>query len=107
MSIKRIWHGWVSPTRADAYENLLRDEIIPGIENKGIAGLQDFDLLRRDLGDEIEFVTIMTFASLQDVIDFQGEDYTRSYVPDAAQKVLARWDERAAHYEIRESLHYV
>ena len=55
--------------------------------------------MRRDSEDEIEFVTIMSFESLQSVIDFQGEDYTRCYVPAAAQQVLKCWDQRASHYE--------
>ena len=48
----------------------------------------------------------MTFDSLQNVIDFQGEDYTRCYVPDVAQRVLKRWDERADHYEVVSHLTY-
>lgn len=41
----------------------------------------------------------MTFDSLQNVIDFQGEDYTRCYVLDAAQQVLKQWDQESSHYE--------
>ena len=37
---------------------------------------------------------------------FQGEDYERCYVPDAAQKVLKRWDLRSAHYEVLETREY-
>ena len=51
---------------------------------------------------EMEFITMMTFDSLESVIHFQGEDYERCYVPDVAQKVLARWDSRSAHYEVVE-----
>ncbi len=57
-----------------------------------------------DLEDEVEFVTIMTFDSLQNVIDFQGENYKRSYVPEAAQKVLKHWDLEATHYELIETV---
>ena len=99
MPIKRIWHGWTTPENADAYQKLLHDDVFPGIEAKQIPGYRSIELFRRDLEDEVEFVTIMTFDSLQNVIDFQGEDYTRCYVPDAALKVLKRWDERSAHYE--------
>lgn len=106
MTIKRIWHGWTSPENADVYENLLRDEIFPRIEAKRIAGLRGIELLRRDLGDETAFITIMTFDSIEDVIDFMGEDYARSYVPEAAQKVLRRYDELATHYEVGESRRY-
>ena len=98
-AIKRVWHGWTRPENADAYQRLLQEEIFPGIEAKNIPGYRSIELFRRDLGDEVEFVTIMTFDSLQNVIDFQGEDYARAYVPDAAKKVLKRWDERSAHYE--------
>lgn len=99
MAVKRIWHGWTVKENADTYQNLLHEEIIPGIAAKGIPGYQGIEVLRRELDTETEFVTIMTFDSLQNVIDFQGEDYTRCYVPDAAQQVLKRWDERAEHYE--------
>jgi len=106
MAIKRIWHGWTIPENADAYQNLLNEEVFPGIEAKNIPGYLGVELLRQDLDDEVAFVTIMTFASLQSVIDFQGEDYRRSYVPDAAQQVLKRWDQLASHYEIIEQRDY-
>jgi len=48
----------------------------------------------------------MTFDSLQNVIDFQGEDYARCYVPDAAKLVLKRWDQVSAHYEFIECRKY-
>ena len=106
MTTKRIWHGWTTPERADDYERLLLGEVFPGIEAKGIAGYRSIELLRRDLGDEVEFVTIMTFDSLQSVIDFQGEDYQRCYVPDAAQAILQRWDQVSDHFEVKEVRNY-
>lgn len=106
MAIKRIWHGWTTPENADKYRNLLHDKVFPGIEAKSIPGYLSIELLRRDLDDEVEFVTIMTFQSLQNVIDFQGEDYTRCYVPDEAQAVLKRWDQYSLHYEAVETRSY-
>ena len=99
MAVKRIWHGWTVKENAEIYQNLLLTEVIPGIAAKGIPGYQGIEVLRRELDRETEFVTIITFDALQNVIDFQGEDYTRCYVPDAAQRVLKRWDDRAEHYE--------
>jgi antibiotic biosynthesis monooxygenase (ABM) superfamily enzyme len=107
MAIKRIWHGWTTLGNADIYQNLLRDEVFPGIEAKKIPGYLGIELLRRDLEDEVEFITIMTFQSLQNIIDFQGEDCTRCYVPEAAQKVLKRWDQISVHYESVEARNYV
>lgn len=102
MTIKRIWHGWTTHENADLYERLLHDEVFPGIEAKNIAGYNSIELLRRDLPDEVEFITIMTFDAIQNVIDFQGEDYQRCYVPDAAQKVLKRWNQVSHHFEVKE-----
>jgi len=106
MAIKRVWHGWTTPADADKYQRLLHDEVFPEIEARNIPGYQSIELLRRDLGDEVEFVTTMTFDSLQNVIDFQGENYTRCYVPEAAKRVLKRWDQVSAHYETIEFRKY-
>ena len=106
MAIKRIWHGWTTAENAEAYETLLHDEVFPGIEAKSIAGYRGIELLRRDLGDEVEFITIMTFDSIDNVIDFQGEDYRRCYVPEAARKVLKRWDQVSDHYDVKDVRHY-
>ncbi len=106
MAIKRIWHGWTTPENAAAYEELLRAEVVPGIEAKQIPGYRGIELLRLDRGEEVEFVTIMTFNSIQNVIDFQGPDYQRCYVPDAAREVLKRWDQTSDHYEVKETRNY-
>jgi len=106
MAIKRVWHGWTTRENADVYQKLLHDDVFPGIEAKKIPGYRRIELFRRDHDDEVEFITIMTFDTLQNVIDFQGEDYTRCYVPEAAKKVLKRWDQRSAHYELIETREY-
>lgn len=106
MAIKRIWHGWTSLENADKYQRLLHDKIFPGIEAKQILGYQSIELFRKDLDNEVEFITIMTFDSLKNVIDFQGYNYTRCYVPDAAKKLLKRWNQTSAHYEAIEYRKY-
>ena len=106
MAIKRVWHGYTTHQNAPKYEALLEAEVFPGIEAKNIPGYRAIELLRREYEDEVEFVTIMTFDSLQNVIDFQGEDYATAYVPDAAQKVLKRWDKTSAHFEVRAGHNY-
>jgi hypothetical protein len=58
MAIKRIWHGWTTPENADRYQQLLHEVVFPGIEAKNIPGYLSIELLRRDLADEVEFITI-------------------------------------------------
>jgi heme-degrading monooxygenase HmoA len=106
MAVKRIWHGWTTHENADAYMDLLHKEIFPGIEAKEIEGYLSVELFRRDLEAEVEFVTIMTFRELKDVIAFQGKDYKKCYVPARAQKLLKRWDKTSAHYEAIEKRNY-
>jgi hypothetical protein len=100
--ISRIWHGWTTPANADKYEQLLRDEIFVGIRNRHIGGFEGIQLLRRNVGNEVEFVTIMLFNSLEAVREFAGKDYETAVVPEKARAVLSRFDDRSQHYEVRE-----
>jgi heme-degrading monooxygenase HmoA len=97
--IGRLWHGWTAPENADAYEDLLRSEVLPGIDR--VEGFRGAQLLRREAGDEVEFMTLTIFESLEAVREFAGEDYEVAVVPPEARRLLSRFDERSAHYEIR------
>ena len=101
--ISRLWHGWTKRENADAYEELLRSEVLPGIHRvKGFKGAQ---VLRRDVKDdvkdkdEVEFVTVTLFDSLEAVKEFAGEDYEVAVILPEARKLLSRFDARSAHYE--------
>lgn len=104
--IVRIWRGWTVPANAGAYEALLRGEIFPAIAARGIPGYRGIELLRADGPEEVEFSTVMRFESLAAVVEFAGEDHERAHVPAAARALLARFDERSRHYELRERLEY-
>ena len=99
--ISRIWHGWTIPENADAYEALLKEEIFVGIGDRRIPGYRGIHLLRRDVGDEVEFVTVMWFDSLDAVCVFAGDDYEVAVVPAKARALLAHFDARSQHYEVR------
>lgn len=99
--ISRIWHGWTTPTNADAYESLLKTEIFQGIEGRQIAGYRGIHLLRRNMENEVEFVTIMWFDSIEAARTFAGEDYEAAVVPPKARAVLSRFDARSQHYEVK------
>ena len=99
--ILRLWRGWTTPQNADRYEELIRTTIFPGILARNIAGLEGLELFRRPLEAEVEFVTLMRFASWDAVKAFAGPNWEASVVPPAARAVLARFDEKATHYEGR------
>jgi heme-degrading monooxygenase HmoA len=98
--ISRIWHGWTVPANADAYEALLKSEIFTGIQDRHISGYRGIHLLRRDVGDEVEFITIMWFDSLEAVRIFAGEDYEVAVVLPKAKALLAHFDARSQHYTV-------
>jgi len=98
--INRIWHGWTSRQNADAYEDLLRSEIFTGIEHREIRGYHGIHLLRRDVPEGVEFVTVMWFDSLDAVKAFAGDDFEAAVVPPKARVLLARFDARSAHYNV-------
>lgn len=104
--ISRIWHGWTTHENADAYERILKTEVMHEIEGKAVAGFKEIRLLRRLHDTEVEFITIMLFESLEDIRKFAGEDYEKAFVPAAARKVLLRFDATTQHYQVRHELNY-
>jgi heme-degrading monooxygenase HmoA len=100
--IARIWYGWTTPQNADAYEALLKAEILPGILARKIEGFRRIELLRGTAGDEVEFATVMWFDSMDAIRAFAGEDHETAVVPPKARAVLKRFDARSKHYEVRE-----
>ena len=102
--ISRIWHGYTTPENANVYEGLLKEEIFIGIKDRNIQGFHEIQLFRRDVGDEVEFITVMWFDSIAAVRIFAGEDYEAAVVPPKARAVLKRFDARSQHYEVEERL---
>jgi heme-degrading monooxygenase HmoA len=96
--IARLWHGWARPENADAYERLLRSEVLPGIQR--IAGHRGAFLLRRERDGRVEFVTMTLFDDLDAVRAFAGDDYELAVVPPAARALLDEFEERSAHFEV-------
>jgi heme-degrading monooxygenase HmoA len=96
--IARLWHGWTGFEHADAYEELLRTKILPGIHR--VDGYQGAYLLRRKVETGVEFITLTLWDSMAAVQAFAGEDHIVAVVPLEARKLLSRFDQQSIHYEI-------
>lgn len=96
--IARVWHGRTRPEDAEAYENMLKPELLPGIGK--VKGYQGSYLLRRNVGGEVEFNTIILWDSIDAVRNFAGPDYETSIIPEERRRLLSQHDAKAAHYEI-------
>jgi heme-degrading monooxygenase HmoA len=97
--IARVWHGYTKPEHADAYESMLKPELLPGISKaKGYKGSY---LLRRSLGAGVEFITILLWDSIDALRVAAGhDDYETAIIPEERRKYLARFDTKASHYEV-------
>ena len=97
--VARIWHGYTTPENADAYEGKLKPELLPGISK--VPGYRGGYVLRRNLENEVEFITIMIWESLEAIQAVAGPNYTVSIIPEDRLKYLARHDSHSAHYQIQ------
>lgn len=95
--IARIWRGWTNPPDAKAYEKLLRDEIFPGIAARKIEGYHGAELFVREDGDEVEFVTLLRFDTMDAVTKFAGPDTSKPVIVPKAEALITRM-ENARHY---------
>ena len=97
--VARVWRGCTKTVaHADAYEAMLKPELLPGISRK--KGYRGSHLLRRQAGDEIEFVTILFFDTLDDIKALTGPDYETAVIPPERRQYLSRFDAKAVHYEV-------
>ena len=98
--IARIWHGWTKQADAKVYENMLRDEIFPSIAARNIKGYRGAELFIKQDADEVEFVTLLRFDSMDAVKDFAGADEGKPVIYPKVEALLIRMDERSRHYRI-------
>ena len=96
--IARVWHGYTKPQDADAYEAMLKPELLPGISK--VKGYRGSYLLRRELGEEVEFITILLWDSIDSIRAVSGPDYETAVIPQERRQYLSHYDAKAAHYEI-------
>lgn len=96
--IARVWRGYTKPVHADAYESMLKPELLPGLST--VRGFRGSYLLRRPNGSEVEFMTIILWDSLDDVRAIAGENFATAVIPEERRKYLEHYDAEAAHYEV-------
>jgi heme-degrading monooxygenase HmoA len=96
--IARHWRGWTRPENANAYESLLRENVLPHIRQ--IPGHRGVNVLRNDTPDETEFIVINFFDSLEAVKRFAGPDYQVATFEPEARRLLSRIEPLAYHYDV-------
>jgi hypothetical protein len=94
--IARIWRGWAGLQQSDAYEVHYRTAVLERLPRvDGYAGAQ---LLRRNVGDGVELISVTYFAWLDAIRAFAGANYEVAVVAPEARRLLSRFDEGCSHY---------
>jgi heme-degrading monooxygenase HmoA len=95
--IARVWRGWTAREDADDYERFLREDLLPQVRR--LDGFGGAHILRREVEDGVEFLTMTHFDSLDAVRTFAGEDWEVPVIEPRARELLSRFEDRALHYE--------
>jgi len=97
--IARHWRGWTAVHNGDAYESLLKTRVLP--ELRRVAGYCGGYVLRSDSAEEVEFVVVNLFESIESVRAFAGDDYSTPVFEPEARSLLSRVEPIARHYDVR------
>jgi heme-degrading monooxygenase HmoA len=65
-----------------------------------IEGYCGGSVIRGRVGQDVEFMTITRFASLEAIRKFAGDDYEAAHVAPRARELLYRFDARCQHFEL-------
>ena len=74
-------------------------ELLPGLSK--VKGFEGSYLLRREMGGEVEFITIILWDSIDSIRAVAGPDYETAVIPEERRQFLSRFDAKAAHYEVQ------
>ncbi|HEX2466854.1 MAG TPA: cupin domain-containing protein [Solirubrobacterales bacterium] len=100
--IARRWRGWTeSAGEADAYVDHFESAVRPRLRE--IDGFVDATIERVEDDDgRIELVVITSWDSMDAIQGFAGDDVELAVVEPEAQAVLAEYDSRVHHIELRD-----
>jgi len=97
MMIVRMWRGRARAENADAYERFVTTKVFA--ELPAVAGHRGAYLLKRTIGDEVEFIAVTLWESLASIRSFAGDAIERAVVEPEARTVLSSFDDFVRHFE--------
>jgi hypothetical protein len=103
----RVWRGWTTVDRAQSYDDYLQRELFPRLgQELHPHGYRGYQLLRLGRGEEVEFMTMLWFESIESVRSFAGENYETPVISEKARTLLTRFADRADHYQLSGFNHF-
>jgi hypothetical protein len=96
--ILRLWRGRATAAKAGDYARHATETVFPEIQR--LPGHRGAYLLRRSVGNGIEFLVLTLWSSMDAVRKFAGPDPEKAVVEPAARAALSDFEETVAHYEV-------
>ena len=96
--IVRAWRGYASATAPEAYPKHLLESVRPKLDL--LAGFRGLSLFRRRIGEEVEYLVLTHWESMDAIRAFAGNEPERAVVEPEARAALVRFDDRVTHYDV-------
>ncbi len=100
--IIRVWRGYAARSNPEGYPEHFKRVVVPDLRN--VDGFLGADLVKQVAGDEITFMVLTRWQSMEAIAAFAGDDVGRAVVEPGAVAALARFDQRVEHYEAIEEV---
>jgi heme-degrading monooxygenase HmoA len=98
----REWRGRAKQAEAARYPEYFRNEVIRQLRET--PGFQGGYLSRRDVGDQVEFLVLTRWKSMDAIRGFSGPVAEHAIIDPGAMATLDAYDDRVRHYEVLEDL---
>ena len=96
--VARVWKGRTSAVKADEYQRYLDangiSRILATPGNRGVT------VMRRDVGEAVEFTVLSVWESMQAVRNFAGADYQKAVILPRDREYLLTVEPEVQHFEI-------
>lgn len=96
--IARMWRGSVIRERADDYVKHLQESVVPQLCR--IDGFKGVYLLRRNSSEDVEFLVLTFWESMEAIRKFAGDKAEVAVVAPAARALFREYDAEVKHFEI-------
>jgi heme-degrading monooxygenase HmoA len=98
----REWRGRAKQTSAAKYPEYFRNVVMQ--ELRRVPGFQGGYLSRREVGDQVEFLVLTRWKSMDAIREFAGSVAEHAVIDPGAMATLDTYDDTVRHYEILEDL---
>ena len=98
--IIREWRGRAALANIAAYPAHFRTKVVPELQQ--LPGFLGADLAHRRLDEEVEFLVLTRWQSMEAIQGFAGSSFADAVVEPGAEAALVGFDKSVQHYEVIE-----